>query len=131
MFQNFLAQSRKSAYKVLYIQAAIVFSIAFLWAIFGIGITTWFAVVAGGSAWILPNFYFIHRCFIIKPSPLLARRAMLPHSLLRKFYVAELLKLALSGLLIIFFLKILAPSFLPFFSGYCGAILSIWLTCWL
>lgn len=113
-----LSFSRKSAYKLLYLQSAIILIAAIIWAIFG-GFHAAWSTLLGGISWLLPNFYFIRKLFIMEKLPN-------PQNLVKKFYIGELVKFLLCVLLIILFVKLLPVAILPFLSGFIGAVLACW-----
>lgn len=118
MQKDFLTKSRRVVYKSLYIQVIAIVSLALVfWLIQGV-VSMW-SVLLGGVAWLIPSFYFIRKCFIVS-------RRCTPQQLVKKFYVAEVLKLVASGLLVVLFVKFISFNILPFLCGYGAAVLTIW-----
>lgn len=119
MAHDFLKTTRHSAYKLLYFQLALVVLAALIF-LFYQGFVSMWSVLLGGVAWMVPCFYFVRKCFIM-------RQSCTPQQLVKKFYLAELIKLVFSGLLVVLFVKFIPINVLPFLCGYGVAVLTIWL----
>lgn len=136
--QDFLSETRKKLYKILYLQLALIVVIAFLWGYFHDFKSAWSAL-CGGSAWFFPSLFFIwfgfkaHKVKVeneipssTAPEPFLASKEF-ASKLLKKICFAEVGKIFFSVILVIIFIKLLPLALLPFLSGYGGAILTVWL----
>jgi len=77
-----------------------------------------YSALLGGATWILPNLYFTHKVFIIRPAK----------ELIAAFYRAEVIKLLLSGLLFVLVIKYLPVTALLVLLAYLLAQIVFWLT---
>jgi ATP synthase protein I len=111
MLQRFL----KNAYKMLYLQSAIVVLLMVVVFLYW-GKVAALSAFLGGLVWILPTFYFIHKIFGKKIGKF-------DSSLVYSFFSAEIVKFLISVILIIVMVKLLPIEVIPFLSGFVGAVL--------
>lgn len=104
----------KYAYKMLYLQSAIVLLIA-IGMFFYSGKSVVLSVLLGGIVWILPSWYFI--CKIFKK-----HRTTFDKNIIYNFLFAEIAKFVICIILIIVAVKFLPIKVLPFLSGFAGAV---------
>lgn len=78
------------------------------------------SVLLGGLVWLLPNLYFAAKVFA-KVGPKTTSQG-----LLRNFYQAEIIKLALYAILFIVVVKFLSMAVLPLLIGYAVAQIAFW-----
>lgn len=81
-----------------------------------------FSVLAGGLAYGLPNLFFVWRVFRYAGASEM-------HKFIAAFFIGEMLKLFLSGILFIFIVNYLQVSLLSALIGFAGAIISFWIVC--
>jgi ATP synthase protein I len=110
MFRHHLAIGYK-----LIITQLILLSVAAGVALFVSDWRGFISVLLGGSAWIIPNLYFVRKLF--KPETIRDSQA-----LLKDFLLGEGVKLLLSAVLIVFILFFVSIKTLSFLSGYVAAI---------
>jgi ATP synthase protein I len=116
MFQNYLI----SGYKLIGLQLLLLSIVSGIF----IFIHDWrgfFSALSGGSAWIIPNLYFIHKLF--KP-----KTNRDPQALAKSFLWGEGMKLLLSAGLIIIIMWLFEVKTTAFILGYVAAIGAIFLT---
>lgn len=120
MLKDSLCEVRGKIFKAFAMQSsiALVLAVAFLLLQ---GRVAFFSVILGAVAWLLPSIYFIRKLFIIRQN-----QGMTAQKLLSNFYIGEVIKLILSGILIVIFLRFIPVLVLSFFSGYIIAVLSFW-----
>lgn len=82
------------------------------------------SVLAGGLAYGLPNLLFVWRVFRYTGAQEMTRFVV-------AFFFGEMIKLVLSGILIIFIVKYLPVSLLSVLVGFVGAIISFWIACFM
>jgi len=75
-----------------------------------------FSFLLGASSWFIPNTFFTLQ--------MLNAKMQMPKKFIKKFYIFECLKLLLSFLLIILFLRFLSLHIFCFISGYIVSIVS-------
>jgi ATP synthase protein I len=85
---------------------------------------TGLSVLAGGLAYGLPNLLFVWRVFRYSGAQEMTRFVV-------AFFFGEMLKLVLSGILIIFIVKYLPVSLSSVLVGFVGAIISFWIACFM
>ena len=119
MKKDFLQATRKKAYLVICLQVIMVLLIAILYFFFK-GKNYFLSAIAGGVSWLLPSFYFTRKLFIMPDN----KSAL---KMVKNFYVAEIFKLVLSGVLIVISFKFLHVEVISFLVAYIGAVFSVWL----
>jgi ATP synthase protein I len=110
-----LKSQQQRLYVVVYLQITMTLSLALLWLYVNNSIYS-FSAVLGGISWTIPTFYFIRKTFRSSGS-----RAF--EDIAKDFYVAEMIKLLFSGILIVVFVKFCPIILMPFLSTYIGAII--------
>ena len=110
--------ARIVAYRLVGLQALVVVVIALGWSIDSLSNIG--SVLLGGAASVLPSLYFAQRLFA-------TTSASAAKKILRTFYVGEMIKLALSSLLVLLILLFIPVAILPFVTGFVGAQLGFWL----
>ncbi|MFW0097499.1 MAG: ATP synthase subunit I, partial [Coxiella endosymbiont of Haemaphysalis qinghaiensis] len=103
--------ARVIAYRLVGLQAMIVFVIALGWWIKGM--IEGFSVLLGGTASLLPSLFFAHRLFSTT-SPRAVKRIMI------NFYLGEVIKLAFSAVLVIVIILYIPVSIILFIMGFMG-----------
>ena len=117
MKKDFLQTFRKKAYFVIYLQIIITLLIAIFYFFFKEK-NDFLSALAGGICWLLPNFYFTRKLFIMPVNkPTL--------HMVKSFYFGELLKLLFSAILIVISFKLLHVEVIPFLVSYIAVVLSI------
>lgn len=109
------------AYQIVVWQLICATGIACLILIIG-GINSGFSALAGGMAYVLPNFIFVWRVFRYSST----REANL---FVTAFFLGEMIKLLLSAGLFLLIVKYLPVSLLSVLIGFIGAIVSFWIVC--
>jgi|GEM_PF-6745536 len=128
MPRNSLSLARITAYKILCIQTGLVLLLAIFWWCYQNVAAAWSATL-GGVAWIVPNIYFVHKCFTMPTPSSIARRRksqVWSQAIVGRFYFAEFIKFLSSVVFIVLFVKLLPLKLFPFLSGYIAAVLTIW-----
>jgi ATP synthase protein I len=120
MQTDMLSQFRQSAYKLLYLQIILVLLVAIVYFIFHTVLYAGFSVILGGLAWTAPSFYFVYRVFKVKANA----KIKTPLSMVKDFYLGEVLKLFISAVLVIIFVKFHLVDVKPFLLGYIVTVLS-------
>lgn len=82
--------------------------------------TYFVSVLLGGSAWIIPNLYFVRKLF--KPKTI--RNSQ---DLLKDFFLGEGIKLLLSAGLIILIMLLFTVKPTAFLSGYIATVMAVFL----
>lgn len=118
MNQDFLSSTRKKLYQMFYLQIVLVIILT-VFFLFYQGLTSALSVFLGSIAWIIPSFYFSRKCFIIRTNSS-------PNKLVRRIFITELLKLIVSSVLLVTFVKFININLLPFLLGFIIAVLTIW-----
>lgn len=108
---------RKQANKLIFLQISIVVVLAILWWGFK-DIKYSYSALLGGMACIFPSWYFIHKFF--------KNRQRSPQTILKDFYVGEMLKLFLSVVLLVLIVKYIPVHLLAVITGYIAACLAVW-----
>lgn len=112
--------ARQSAYQVIGAQVCILALVVVI-AWLGWGSFTARSASLGGLASVIPGAYFAWRVFAHVD-------ARMSKQMVRSFYVNELIKLILSVVLVITFVKAFAVSLPAFFIGFVLAQLGFWLS---
>ncbi|HEX4044915.1 MAG TPA: ATP synthase subunit I [Gammaproteobacteria bacterium] len=86
------------------------------------GKTGGLSVLAGGLAYGLPNLIFVWRVFRYSGAQQMTQ-------FMTAFYLGEVIKLILSGILFLVIVKYLPVSLLSVLIGYAGAIMLFWIVC--
>lgn len=103
---------RLIAYRLIRLQAVVVIVITWYWWVQGA--TDGLSALLGGAACVLPNLYFAWRLFSITSSRATKR-------IIIDFFLGELIKLALSSVLVILIIVFIPVSIVPFTIGFVGA----------
>lgn len=104
----------KKALTAVYLQLLGVMLIAIAWFFYQ-GAYAFLAALLGGVAWIIPNLYFLRKIFKVnQPRNLQA--------VTKDFFIGEAVKLFISAVLIVLFLKLFTVDLLPFLTGYVGVV---------
>lgn len=112
---------QQQAYQIVYWQFAGVIALALLsWPI--AGSKSAFSILAGGSAYCLPNFLFVWRVFRYTGAQQMSQ-------FMAAFFAGEMIKLFLSGILFLLVVKYLPVSLLSVLVGFAGAIVLFWVVC--
>ncbi len=112
--------ARQSAFQIIFAQLCIV-AVVTIVAWLGWGVFIAKSTSLGGLASVIPSSYFAWRVF----ARVDARQAK---QIIRSFYMGEFIKLLLSVVLVIAFIKIFAVYLPAFFLGFAVAQLGFWLT---
>ena len=110
--------ARHTAYRLVGLQALVVVFIAAGW-LFG-GLREALSALLGGAACVLPSLYFARRLFATTS----ARDAK---KIVKAFYLGEIVKLALSAVLVVLIVMFIPVVILPLITGFIGAQLGFWL----
>lgn len=110
--------ARQTAYRLVGLQALVVLLIAAGW-LFG-GLREALSALLGGAACVLPSLYFARRFFATTS----AREAK---QIIKAFYLGEVIKLALSAILVVLIVMFIPVVILPFITGFVGAQFGFWL----
>lgn len=110
--------ARAIAYRLVGLQALIVVIMALGWRISGP--TAALSALLGGAACVLPSFFFARYLF----STTSARAAK---RIIKAFFLGELVKLALSAVLLVVVLLFIPVSLVPLLVGFAGAQFGFWL----
>lgn len=110
---------RRQAYQILGLQCLVALLISLGWLL--VGAKAALSVWIGALTCIIPNVYFIQRFFH-------SVRFREPKKIVRVFYWGELIKLALTAVLIALALLKLPVNIAPFLMGVVGVQLGLWLT---
>jgi len=109
---------RAKAYKLIYLQIAVVLLLFFGFWLFK-NIQAGYSAILGGLACVIPSIYFVRKLF--------SSYQRSPQKIVLDFYVAEFIKLFLSSILLVLIFKFLPVKLVALVSGYIGAYLAIWL----
>lgn len=104
------------AFRIIYLQLLVMLVISSIWLLFK-GFSSWLSAVFGGIAWIVPNFYFVNKIFRNSK-----QRSL--NVIAKDFYLGEFIKLFLSGILIVFFVKIYTIVLVPFVITFIGVVMT-------
>lgn len=116
MQQDTLTKMCHNSYKLLYGQIILVAIVMLIWFLGAHTFDAATSILLGGAAWFLPSVCFI-KCCINK------RTLLQPQLALKRLFLAELIKLLLSALLIILSIKLVPQlQIIPFLSGFSAAI---------
>jgi len=115
-----LSPTRNQALRIVYLQLLIIILVAIIW-LYSSGKPAALSVLLGGIAWLIPTYFFIKKVFT-------SRQSRSASKITSDFFLAEVLKLFLSGVLIVCFLRIFSVFLLPFLLGYIGAVFVGFLT---
>ena len=113
-----MQQERGYAFKLIAIQAAIVFILALAFTF--ISFKAAYSVILGGLCCVLPSIYFARKLFQYMGARM-AKQAI------RAFYFGELVKLLLIAILSIVVFKFIAIEPLAYFLGFIIAHLAFWI----
>lgn len=106
------------AYHLVLLQLLCVLIVALLGLLF-YGKIVGFSILAGGLAYVLPNYIFVWRVFRYAGAQQMV-------AFLVAFLFGEMLKLILSAILVLLIVKYLPHSLLSVLAGYISAIVSFW-----
>jgi len=106
------------AYKLVVIQFVVVIILSLIGWPFG-GLKVGLSMFAGGMAVVLPTTYFAYRLFTKFHTRNVKQQ-------MRNFYASEAIKIALSVILALIMITQLPLAVLPFFIGFIGAQLGLW-----
>jgi len=110
---------QNQAYQIIYWQMIGVSALALItWPLFSGKAAL--SVFAGGSAYCLPNLIFVWRVFRYA-------RAQQMNQFMAAFFMGEMFKLFLSGILFLLVVKYLPVSLLSVLVGFAGAIILFWI----
>jgi len=112
---------QQQAYAIVYWQLAGVAILA-LAALPMAGAQHAFSVFAGGLAYCLPNLLFVWRVFRYAG-------AQQMNQFMAAFFIGEMIKLFLSGILFLLVVKYWSVSLLSVLVGFAGAIILFWVVC--
>jgi ATP synthase protein I len=107
---------RQKALLTIYLQLIVILVFAMIW-FFIKGLSGSVSAILGGIAWTIPNFYFIRKIFK-------ASNGRTLHDVAKDFYLGEVIKLLMSGILIVLFVKMFAIVLPPFLSTYIGVVMT-------
>ncbi|WP_423063269.1 ATP synthase subunit I [Candidiatus Paracoxiella cheracis] len=110
--------ARQTAYRLVGLQAVVVLVIAACWLLGGMPEAL--SALLGGAACVIPSLYFARRLFATTS----AREAK---KIIRAFYLGELVKLALSVVMVVFIIMFIRVTIVPFITGFIGAQFGFWL----
>lgn len=116
----FLPSIRNQAYRWIIISAAVACIISMPIFIF-VGVDAGYSALLGGGTWVMPNFYMANRFF----ANVSAHAAT---QIIKRFYLSEVIKLFLIGILFIVIVKLVPLRLGYFFIGYLVAQITFWLT---
>lgn len=116
-------QVQNQAYQIVYRQLAGVVLLACL-ALILAGLNSGFSVFMGGLAYGLPNLLLVWRVFRFAGASQMTQFAA-------AFFMGEMIKLILSGILFLLIVKTLPVSLLSVLVGFVGAIIAFWVVCML
>lgn len=111
------------AYQIVFWQLIGVALLA-LAALILVGLNSGFSVLMGGLAYGLPNLLFVWRVFRYTGASQMTQFAA-------AFFMGEMFKLILSGILFLLIVKTLPVSLLSVLVGFVGAIIAFWVVCML
>ncbi len=110
--------ARHAAYRLVGLQALVVVVIAAGWLLGGLKESL--STLLGGVACVVPRLYFARRLF----SRTSARDAK---KIIMSFYIGEVVKLALSAVMVLLIIKFITVAIVPFITGFVGAQFGFWL----
>lgn len=111
--------ANKTARKIILIQM-LVTAVAVVISLAIIDLKAGYSAFVGGGISIISTLYFAHKVFSAGPGSSAQQVA-------KVFYIAELVKILLTGLLFVIALLWLDLSFLPLFLTYAVTLLAYWL----
>ena len=111
-------RERANAYKLVIIQALIVIVIALVFMLSSFKAA--YSVFLGGACCVIPSLYFAHKLFQYVTNTM-SRKAM------RAFYLGELIKLILIGVLSVLVFKFIPILPVNFFIGFIAGQLAFWI----
>lgn len=114
-----LQKTRKTIYVWVGVQAIAVAALSLVLSIFQ-GFSSAGSVLLGGIVYILPNLVFARRFFTYF-------NASHPEKIVKRFYLGELFKLLLTGLLFILTISFIPVKEFAFFIGFIAALFAFWL----
>jgi ATP synthase protein I len=110
---------QQQAFSIVYWQTFGVIALALItWAIFGI--FHGMSVLYGGLAYCLPNLLFVWRVFRYSGAKQM-------NQFMAAFFLGEMIKLILSGILFLLVVKYWSVSLLSMLVGFVGAIVLFWI----
>lgn len=112
---------QQQAYAIVYWQLAGVVALA-LCTLLIAGTHEAFSVLAGGLTYCLPNLLFVWRVFRYAGAHQM-------HQFMAAFFIGEMIKLFLSGILFLLVVKYWSVSLLSVLVGFAGAIVLFWVVC--
>lgn len=119
MVRSGLGKTRITAYRQVLLAATSALFIAIILLVF-IGFKAGISAFLGGMVWFLPNLYFAHKLFgQLGKIP--------PKHMVKVFYIAEVVKLALSVIFFVLIIKFLSVAIGPLFIGYLATQFVFWL----
>ena len=110
--------ARHIAYRLVGLQALVVLIIAAGWLLGGL--LEALSALLGGAACVIPSLYFARRFFATTS----AREA---RKIITAFYLGELVKLALSGVMVVLIIMLIPVAIVPVITGFVGAQFGFWL----
>lgn len=113
-----IKRERHNAYKLVLTQAIVVCVASALFMLFSVKMG--YSLLLGGLCCVLPSFYFAHKFFRYFG-------AQMTKQILRTFYLSEIVKLVMIGMLSILVFKFVPILPLYFFIGFIFAQFSFWL----
>lgn len=113
---SILKPLRKKALFAIYLQLCMMLVVALIWLTLR-GFPSFFSAILGGIAWTIPNFYFIRKIFKTSNTKTL-------EDIAKDFYIGETVKLLMSGILIILFVKLFALALPAFLSAYVSVVMT-------
>ncbi len=119
MVDKLAKKGQKSGLKLVAFQLLLVLMVALISTVF-FSAKSGYSALAGGITFLLPNFIFVYMTFAHAG----ARQTKL---VLRGFYAGEAIKLFLTVILLVIFLKYITLSFIAFYSSFSLLIASQWL----
>lgn len=109
-----------TGYKLIILQLILLIAVGILFGVLG----TWNnfpSVILGGSAWIIPNIYFVLKVFKNKNNTDAS-------SIAKNFMIGESIKLLLSVILIILIVLLIPITKIAFLGGYIATIVATFAT---
>lgn len=119
MVDNLAAKSQKLGLKLVRFQSLIVLVMALILTVF-FSVKSGYSALAGGITFLLPNFIFVLMTFAYAG-------ASKSNLVLRGFYAGEAIKLLITVILFIVFLKYAVLSLIPFYISFSLLVMSQWL----
>lgn len=112
---------QQQAYSIVHWQMLGILLLAFL-TLLVVGEPSALSVLLGGFAYCLPNWLFVWRVFRYSG-------AQQMNAFMAAFFLGEMIKLFLSGILFLLVVKYLPVSLLSTLVGFAGAIVLFWIIC--